>query len=200
MARGGMNRTMIKQLIESANPSQLAKHSFHNYHTRGLDYLCLHRNSRMTVKVYFFRKGISKKNADGWIVWPHTHRFAFEHWQLKGKVTNHIFTIEKAGEQPFEIFGYNSELHSTHKLGECGLFERSSESGDFAMLDPTEIHTLTTDGEAMALQIQYHDVHDGMTLMMAPRGARVDCRDGNLYSNPNEYVVRDWLNEVAAVL
>lgn len=183
MTKGMDARVLTQQLVETADWEKLALSSFANYHARGVEYLCLHRDPRLTVKAYFI-SGAVEHNERGWIVWPHTHRYAFEHWTLAGTIVHHRFRIE-AGED-WTAFAFADRR--PRPLVPVRLFERGRESlpagAHYAML-PDEIHTISNPAQerAVAIQIQYGDRRE-LSALFAPTSARVSCGgDRSLYQH-----------------
>ena len=46
-----MNRQFFTQMLQQASPDELAQHSMLNHHADGMDYICLHRSPKLTVKI-----------------------------------------------------------------------------------------------------------------------------------------------------
>lgn len=191
-----LNRMLIRELIDSADPTEMAAHSFRNYHVRGADYLCLHRTPRLTVKAYFFAE--VWHNRMGYAVWPHTHRYAFEHWTLKGTIRNHRFAI--GGTAPFWLHTFDAATRRASALMPVPLLNVSDDKkvGHFA-LEPHEIHTISIVGEAIAVQLQYHDT-ERQSVLFAP-DQDVTCGGGDLLYMPmSETTYRHGLGVLMSAL
>jgi hypothetical protein len=56
-----------------------AQNSVINHHVEGMEYLCLHRSDKLTVKLYFIDPERMRQQVPGtYLVTPHTHRYSFE--------------------------------------------------------------------------------------------------------------------------
>ena len=62
--------------------------SFRNFHTVGLDYVCLHRSTDLTVKGYFY----DRTEVSARLVNPHSHRYDFATEVLRGSVINETWS------------------------------------------------------------------------------------------------------------
>lgn len=192
-------RSIAKELVRSADPAYLANSSFENYHAEGLNYLCLLRNTRMTVKAYIFTPEL--KPVDGnWLVWPHNHRYRFAHQTITGRILNERFVLD-GDDDHFDIYSFDPDFKRPSRIGRTGLRLTTSTPDDFAMLDPNELHTLRVcTKNAIALQVQYHDER-AHTMMVAPVGAKVSCHENRaLYHTPSPENVERWLRLVESHL
>jgi hypothetical protein len=86
-----MKRHEFKQLLLDLNPQTVAEHSSFNHHVHGMDYLCLHRSDKLTVKLYFIDPARLTARAGEALLVPHTHRYAFESTVLAGSLTHLLF-------------------------------------------------------------------------------------------------------------
>jgi hypothetical protein len=164
----------FKNLVESLNPEEAARNSFHNFHTKGMDYVCLFRSPRLTVKLYTVEPGALSLNAEGYVVNPHNHGYHFETTVLTGWMKNVRFEPGQPARErhPTEAarIWCRSKFHSALKGGEaqleydgpgvltasyCTLYK-----GDSYYMNDEDIHTivLPTDKYAALLLVQYHDV------------------------------------------
>lgn len=181
---------LFHQLARTLRPGYAAEHSFENYHARGLDYLCLFRTGRMTVKAYFVRR---ERLADpnGLIVWPHTHRYAFESWVL-GEIDHHTYLTERsefvvrenAKYSPVVVYDYTAEDRALVPVGRSYLREHTETlmSGAYFRLTEDDVHSISLGDSprAVLLQIQYADTRLTSRLY-AGVGAKVECGGEGLY-------------------
>ncbi len=197
--------SLAKQLVSTLNPVEAARFSFENYHAVGLDYLCLLRTDVLTVKAYFFRE--DRKCQPGgdvdWIVWPHNHRYAFEHMTVFGTIRNHRFAIVEG--RTHDLYAYDAEKRRPVSIATCGLKEivrETTKAGEsFSMPLTDEIHTLSFGSrQAVAIQLQYADTRE-QTAMVVPRGEIVRCAlNTALYQKPTVEQVSSWTAELKEVL
>lgn len=197
----------VRQLLHNRAAAELARNSYRNYHTEGLDYLCLLRSPALTVKAYFFREDLAT-NGRGWMVWPHNHRYAFEHLTLCGVIRHFRFRVSTGREAPLDpwwLHLYNPEVRAATPVMQCEVEGGAPEilgPGMHFRMEPDVIHTLTVDPgfSAIALQLQYADQR-GPTVLVAPEREVVEC-GGNaaLYLGVTEPLANRWREELLAVL
>ncbi|MBB5167176.1 hypothetical protein [Mycobacterium sp. AZCC_0083] len=65
----------------------LLTQSYKDFHAKGLDYVCLHRDAGLTLKAYFFAEGMDSQKA-GEVVNPHDHRYNFVTQCMSGVIEN----------------------------------------------------------------------------------------------------------------
>lgn len=65
------------------NMEEVIANSFKDFHSKGLDYICLRRSPVLTTKLYFFDGDVSKLPE---VVNPHDHRYDFSTVCLSGCV------------------------------------------------------------------------------------------------------------------
>ncbi|MEI2416193.1 hypothetical protein V8Z80_08415 [Orrella sp. JC864] len=130
-------RAMLLQM----DPSAMAAHSTINHHVDGMQYLCLHRTPRLTVKLYLIEE--PKNPNSGFLVHPHSHRYAFLSTVLHGRL-QHLRFKPMPG-QGWQCFTYRAEGRRRTSAGECDLrlqrIERRS-AGSSYFVAPDEVHTL----------------------------------------------------------
>lgn len=115
-----MNANCFRQLLIELNYEVAAQHSVINHHVAGLDYLCLHRDPKLTVKLYFIDPNVMHEQVPGtYLVTPHTHRYAFESTVLHGQLIHARFG-EVYGKQ-YDRFEYSPETRTKTDIGESGL-------------------------------------------------------------------------------
>ena len=68
----------------------MVQNSFKNFHTKGFDYLCLHRTPYMTEKIYFFEGDVAQMPE---VVNPHDHRYNFETQVLTGIMSDSSYRV-----------------------------------------------------------------------------------------------------------
>lgn len=93
------------------NIDTIIEHSYRNFHTKGFDYLCIHRSPEITQKIYFFDGDVSDLPE---VVNPHDHRYDFETWCLAGEVENIVYGSPFSigfGEQAYQKFSYRTPLN-----------------------------------------------------------------------------------------
>lgn len=173
---------MFDNLLASIDWNKAAENSYTHFHAKGLSYLNLLRNERLTVKLYTFQN--VQHNAQGFLVHPHTHGYNFSHRTMVGSITNHKFAI--VGRDDWSLYTFQTPLNGgegLHKIMPCGLTEGRSEvceANQSYYLDHKEIHTISVHGQyAAAMLIQYHDVNPGgPTVMFAPHDETPNCSNG----------------------
>lgn len=113
-------RKLFLEYIKMVRPSDikgLASASFMNYHTYGLHYICLHRDSAITLKVYYIPERLNQNG--GFLVHPHNHRYPFHTVVLSGVLEHHLFD-EKADARPTNelcSFSYKTkEFEPRHEI------------------------------------------------------------------------------------
>lgn len=139
------------------------------FHAPEVDYLCLFRSPDLTVKLYDIRQ------REGWLVAPHSHRYAFTEHVLRGIVRHHYFGEHEMGE------AYSAYRYRTPMLGQggrwdplypCGLELRGTElltRGDAYTLDASTVHTIEVVRPALLLVFQGPDTHEGVTYFPVDR-------------------------------
>jgi hypothetical protein len=80
---------------------EIASNSYRNYHAEGLDYLCLRRHPKETVKIYFF-DGLVSHTPE--VVSPHDHRYDFTTIVAAGKAQNNVFKLCDDSHEDAEHF------------------------------------------------------------------------------------------------
>lgn len=123
---------------------EIQKNSYKDFHAKGLDYLCLHREPSYTVKLYIFDGDVAKAPE---VVNPHDHRYNFRTTCLYGKVANSLYREEERGEI-WQRFQYNTPLNGGNGFtweSEARLHETSRDfylPGDIWTSWQAQIHTL----------------------------------------------------------
>lgn len=86
---------------------EIIANSYKNFHTKGLDYLCLKRTPELTVKYYFFEGDVEKLPE---VVNPHDHRYSFFTTCISGAVENFWYKESSFGET-YNTFNYMTPLN-----------------------------------------------------------------------------------------
>lgn len=185
-------------------PSWFSQHSYIDYHVPGIDYLCLHREPALTVKAYMFSKLRLEPDPNGWIVWPHTHRYTFEHVTLTGNIDNVVFSLGEPGERVAERYGlftWDSEERTAKRIALAGLklkrTEKCWQTKGFIMKDPDELHTLIVHEDSIALQFQYTSAKHDSSIMCVPAPLTPKVR---AYKHPNAETALAWATKVRTAL
>lgn len=193
-----MNIQNFKQLLLDMDPAEMAPHSVENHHVEGMDYLCLHRSDRMTVKLYFIDPREVQREPGSFLVTPHTHRYAFESTVLVGRL-GHI-RFKECGGDSCERFQYDPDIRQRVSRGKCGLYPTlrfHGKGSDREYWNGTEdIHTLMTPDHFVLLGlIQYADTAKTSTVYI---------KEGGDMKYPESSVMRparaEWLRERALYL
>lgn len=142
-----LNKTFFRKLLEQADAKELAPHSRRNHHVNGMDYLCLHRTDGLTVKLYLVEE--PKNPHSGYLVHPHSHRYAFGSIVLAGALEHHRFRATVPSDPDVSLdwsrYRYNPDTGRLTKAGAFAFDEQSVEKhrvGGTYWVGPDEIHTL----------------------------------------------------------
>ncbi|MBM4575568.1 hypothetical protein GS415_03985 [Rhodococcus hoagii] len=148
------------------NMDDVLLNSYKNFHTKGFDYICLHRTPGFTRKLYFFEGDVSSAPE---VVAPHNHRYAFSTRCVSGAVENLWFaraheSREGIGKM-FQRFDYMTPLNGgngfTH-VGEDRLFvQKAAIHGprQHYLMEAAELHTIRIDrADTILVLDQYQDV------------------------------------------
>jgi len=137
-----MNKLNFETLLREMSATEMSQCSVRNHHVFGLNYLCLYRSPKLTVKLYFIEPHRLNIKAGEFLVTPHTHRYAFESTVLVGQLS-HVRFDEVSG-CAYERGRYSPESRSREAEGETGLFPRLEvhESGSTYWCSTSDIHTL----------------------------------------------------------
>jgi hypothetical protein len=151
------------QLPARLDLDQVVEHSFKDYHTKGFDYLCLHRSPEETIKLYFFDGDVSKLPE---VVAPHDHRYDFETWVAAGASENVWFTRSETEGEVFNWFEYRTKLNGGDGFtfaGEEQLVERNRsrfEKGESYYLQADDLHTIRiVQPETLLILVQFEDIY-----------------------------------------
>lgn len=89
------------------NIDDIIKHSYKDFHVRGLSYVCIQRSPEYTVKLYTFQGDAVKSHE---VVNPHDHRYRFRTSVLAGTLVNYTFTPDRYGDV-FDAYDYMTPLN-----------------------------------------------------------------------------------------
>lgn len=158
-----MNRNSFFQMLKELNPQEIAAHSVLNHHVEGMNYLCLHRSPKLTVKLYFIDPARIDKTPGSMLVTPHTHRYAFESTVLTGQLIHETF--REGVDSDHDRFVYAPETKMRLGTGSVGLWQRSVNTHiartntDSYWVDTDEIHNLIVPDRPVLLGlVQFADV------------------------------------------
>ncbi|MFP3609244.1 hypothetical protein SB778_03905 [Paraburkholderia sp. SIMBA_050] len=166
-----MNRHSFKQMLEELNPQEVAAHSVLNHHVEGMDYLCLHRSPKLTVKLYLIDPARIGKTSGSILVTPHTHRYAFESTVLAGKLIHETFA--EGADLEYDRFIYEPQTKIRIGAGAVGLLRRSAvahlalSDNDSYWVGTDDIHTLIVPDRPVLLGlIQFADTSPTSTVYL----------------------------------
>lgn len=168
-------RHSVAALLDSLDPDEAAANSFGDFHVPGLDYLCLFRSPRYTAKVYFVEPGTAH-NAEGNLVNPHSHGYAFRQTVLEGALEHVRLERDSVYGQDWRVGDYRSPLATGETearldwrpeaepwLGMSEFYE----PGTGYFLTPDEVHTIRVPRGAVLFTEQYADAGLDSTLFLS---------------------------------
>lgn len=140
----------------------MCANSYRNFHTKGFDYLCLHRSEEVTLKAYFFDEEVCEHPE---IVMPHDHRYGFITHVAKGGLSEKKWRLPRPDDgffhgRVFQHFAYRTPLNggsgftweretvltdsgSKHYLAGQSYVTKSDEIHTLADVEPGTIIVLT---------------------------------------------------------
>jgi hypothetical protein len=154
-----VNANMFRTMLLELDPIEAAENSILNHHVEGLDYLCLHRSLKLTVKLYLIDPERIAADPCEFLVTPHTHRYAFESTVLSGSLVHDLF--EESEGQTYARSIYEPETKTRIANGACDLRSKSAfthlrASSYWVGID--DIHTLHVPAEPVLLGlVQFAD-------------------------------------------
>lgn len=138
-----LDRKIFAQMLREAVVEEVMKNSVINHHVNGMSYLCLHRSDKLTVKLYLVENPTNPHS--GYLVHPHSHRYAFGSTVLHGALEHIRFKRDADGRLWREHF-YNPDQRSLDRADLVGLKEQadyhSANHDSSYWVEPHEIHTL----------------------------------------------------------
>lgn len=188
-----MNFPCFRMLLQRMDVQEQARHSTINHHAEGMDYLCLHRSSTLTIKIYLMERPVNTNS--GYLVNPHSHRYAFSSALLRGCL-HHIRFIEARGDD-WGRHSYCSDSKRHTYQYDTTLVPYTTEfheNGSTYYVDPDEIHTLKLiehTGPVMIGLMQYADVRERTELYLPPGTASVKYPESHRPSSAEMRVLRD---------
>ncbi|APQ42154.1 hypothetical protein PBI_MRMAGOO_50 [Mycobacterium phage MrMagoo] len=149
---------------------ELLQHSYKDFHAKGLDYLCLHRDRGLTLKAYFFAEGMESQKF-GEVINPHDHRYHFTTQLMSGIITNKWYQYAlmdfPANAQLYNAFGWLTPLNGGQGFSELSkpvhlqnhkTLTLAWPGGQYVM-DAHELHTIQVGArETCIVLAQYEDV------------------------------------------
>lgn len=147
--------------MNEARIEEIIAHSFKNFHTRGLDYICLSRSPTHTRKVYFFDGDVTKLPD---VVNPHDHRYNFETTVITGCMSNSQY-VESVHGKVYQQFDWCTPLNGGNGFtwrNETRLLEMKRLAytpGESYFMSADEFHTIRMHSDqAIIVLDQYEDV------------------------------------------
>lgn len=147
--------------IASLDIDSVVDNSYRNFHSKGLDYICIKRDLELTVKLYFFDGDVSKLPE---VVNPHDHRYDFRTTCIAGEVENIWYQAEDGGDT-FQAFDYLTPLNggdgfTWSKEIQLGVSDRRAyRAGRSYRMEAADLHTIRMRApETVLLLEQYADV------------------------------------------
>lgn len=139
---------------------KLVAASFKDFHSKGMDYICLKRTPTHTVKIYVIDGDASKLPE---VVNPHNHRYAFRTTVLKGSMLDKRFVFGYGGDV-FDAFDYRTPLNGGNGFtwrGEETLLEvglNFLDQGQALFTRPEMLHTISMrEDQTIIMLDQYSD-------------------------------------------
>jgi len=170
-----MNANCFKRLLIELDHTAAAEHSIVNHHVDGMEYLCLHRSDKLTVKLYFIDPTNVARPENAYLVTPHTHRYSFESTVLVGRLQH--LTFGQCTGSRYDVSEYSPETRTRSSLGECDLEIRSRDLhgvGSDYWCGISDIHTLIVPNDPVLLGlVQFGDAAETSTVYLR-KGARMD--------------------------
>jgi len=171
-----MNSTSFIRLLDELDCEAAAQHSVLNHHVDGMDYLCLHRSPKLTMKLYFIDTArMFRQVPNTYLVTPHTHRYAFKSTVLAGRLIHARFC--EASGAGYDRFQYSPEDRSLIDIGAVGLGVPAlelHEAGSSYWCSTTDIHTLVVPaGPVLLGLVQFSDTTERSTVYLR-KGSRMD--------------------------
>lgn len=193
-----MNQTtklMVQNLVSNLNMEDCIKNSFKNHHVKGMNYINLLRDSRITLKLYFLDPELVKSNNQDHLVCPHNHRYNFNTEVLMGAVSNVLFEEVKGDD--WNVYRYSSSKIGQDKFGEksqCGLLETSRilyKPGQNYYMETDQIHTLVPSDEFTILLLYQFNNLEGDTGFYTPTDVLPEFDE--IYDKFTEQEINEYL-------
>ncbi|MEX3764424.1 hypothetical protein [Paraburkholderia phenoliruptrix] len=169
-----MTPQSFRQLLEELDPRVAAQYSTINHHVDGMQYLCLHRSPRLTVKLYLIDPALIDRQPGEFLVTPHTHRYAFESTVLAGSL-DHVRFVESSAHddgEAYDRFVYLPETRARLEAGSTRLAVRERHTygvGASYWNDVRDIHTLAISDRLTVLGLtQFADTERNSIVYVKP--------------------------------
>jgi len=190
----------------------MARNSFSNFHTKGLDYLCVHRSEELTIKVYFFERGGQTAPE---VICPHDHRYPFHTQVLAGQsghyrysqhpVRRHMLPNDMTRYQKFDWRTPLLDGNGFEWIGEVDLervAEERYETGQSYYCRADEIHTIAVNDDTVIMLYQFADTVpiDVPTSTFVPGFDKEPSSLGGLYEHMAEDRVIQLLSHLKELM
>lgn len=197
----------LLNLLNSAingDVTNLVNSSFKDFHSKGMDYICLKRSDERTVKIYILDGDASKLPE---VVNPHDHRYPFRTVVLKGSMLDKRFQRVDQGGKVYQAFDYMTPLNGGNGFtwrGEERLLEvavNSLDKNDTLYTKDYQLHTISMRQDQTIIMLdQYADTLplDVPTSTWVKQGDPKPDTSG-LYSRFTEFEFVDklrWLKKI----
>jgi len=152
---------MTIPLPQRINVEEVIASSYRNFHAKGMDYVCLHRDQALTLKLYFFDGDVSKLPE---VVNPHDHRYSFRTWVVAGAGQNIWYEPGDEHDAHFQQFDWATPLlggdgfkwHQEVMLRESR--RETFAAGESYFMRAPEIHTIRmVKNETVLFLAQFED-------------------------------------------
>jgi hypothetical protein len=155
-----LDPALFQIMPEQMDVEAMTRHSSINHHVDGMDYLCLSRSEALTVKLYLMEE--PRNDNSGFLVNPHSHRYAFSSIVLAGALAHLRFMPSVATyASEWERFEYHAETRELKRIAPAWLHREAEicPAGARYFVEPHEIHTLCVDsaGPLLLGLVQFAD-------------------------------------------
>ncbi|MFM0095604.1 hypothetical protein PQQ87_08325 [Paraburkholderia nemoris] len=135
-----MTPQSVRTMLAEMDMEKMTQHSMLNHIIDGMHYLCLHRSSDVTLKLYLIEH--QTNDFSGYLLHPHNHRYAFDTVVLAGGLEEIKFHECKGDE--WDRHKYITEQRRFDLVGNVDLIGEAKlyREGDHYFNDVTDIHTL----------------------------------------------------------
>lgn len=153
-----------------------------NHHAKGLDYYCLFRSEKLTLKIYHIHNYVPANAEHRWLVNPHNHRYFFRTVVLRGKVRNIVFSESKGNRAHYKAYrsyyDYKTKDVSVgHQVGISVLSDTLYSQGQYYDTYVDQIHTIVPESDDLILGIvQFEDINEYPALYLPHRFAYTDYK------------------------
>lgn len=184
--------------------ADIQSNSFKDFHCKGLDYICLSRNTNQTIKYYFFEQGRTQ------VVMPHNHRYDFITEVKAGRLINHTYATQPMIRSPegeinligdvYEEFAYYTPLNRGSGFNHVGqarlkeIHKRRYEKGQRCPSPFGSIHTISVFPGTVLKLTQERD------LLPTTDPTRAFSKDGNARPNTSGLYRRFHTDEIISRL